>query len=564
MVKLKNVQKLSIIPILVVMIITIVCLAPFVTKAFHIDDTLFIWAAHHIHVHPIDFYGFTVNWYGTEMPMYLINKNPPLVSYYIAIVALLFGWSEVVLHLAFLIPAVGLSLGIYYLAQPLCPRPQIAALIAVLTPVFLVSSTNIMSDTTMLAFYVWAAALWLRGLEKGSSSHLFVAAIFIALSALTKYFGMTLVPLLLVYSLVVKRRLGRWVLFLAIPVLILAGYQWLTYTLYGRGLLLDAASYAIVIGQAGGAQFLTKTLTGLAFTGGCLAVVAFYAPLLWSRRIWVVGGVLLALSIATILVMGTVGTLCLRNADGIQWWLVIQFGLFIVAGVHILALAVADLWKHRDASSLMLFLWILGTFLFASFVNWTVNARTIFPMIPVAGILVMRRFDLRAKVQQMPSGWCLVLPLIPAACIALSVTWADHSLAVCQRSAARMIHARFHNYPHTLWFQGHWGFQYYMETLGGKALDFNNSVLRKGDIIIIPLNNSNIKQPRRDKFQFVGKEQLMTSCRWIGTMQGSIGSGFYADVWGPLPFAVGTVPPEKYLFFMVGNFDRERHTIPDR
>jgi 4-amino-4-deoxy-L-arabinose transferase-like glycosyltransferase len=158
----------SITPILVVVIITIVCLAPFVAKAFHIDDTLFLWAAKHIQTHPVDFYGFTANWYGTEMPMYSIQQNPPLVSYYIAIVALLFGWNEVVLHLAFLIPGVGLSLGTYYLARQLCQRPHLAALMAVLlTPVFLVlvSSTNVMCDVMMVAFYVWAVVLWLRGLH---------------------------------------------------------------------------------------------------------------------------------------------------------------------------------------------------------------------------------------------------------------------------------------------------------------------------------------------------------------------------------------------------------------
>ena len=559
----QNTQQSPIIPVLVIMMATIICLAPFVTKAFHIDDTLFIWAAQHIQTQPIDFYGFTANWYGTEMPMSLINKNPPFVSYYIAIVALLFGWSEVALHLAFLIPAAGLSLGIYSLARQLCPRPQMAALIAVFTPAFLVSSTNIMSDTMMLAFYVWAVSFWLHGLEKDSMSHLFVAAIFIALSALTKYFGMTLVPLLIVYSLMIKRGLGRWIVFFAIPVLILAGYQWLTYTLYGHGLLSDAASYAIAAGSAGAApQFLTKALTGLAFTGGCLAAVAFFAPLMWSRRILAVGGVLLTLSIATLLVMGTVGELCLRNADGIQWGLVIQFGLFIMAGVHILALAVTDLWKNRDASSLMLFLWIFGTFLFATFVNWTVNARTVFPMIPAAGILVMRRFDMRTKAWPLPSVWLLVVPLIPAAFIALSVTWADYSLAGCQRSAARMIDARFHNYPHKLWFQGHWGFQHYMEAIGGKALDFKYSVIRKGDIIVVPSNNCFTVVPQSNKFRIVEGLQSKTSCRWIGTMQSPIGTGFYSDVWGPLPFAVGNVPPERYLLFKLDDFDSDRRASP--
>jgi len=544
----------SIMLVLVVGIITILCLAPFATKAFHIDDTLFLWTAKHIYTNPLDFYGSTANWYGGEMPISSINKNPPLVAYYIALVALFFGWNEVAIHLAFLIPALCLSLGTYYLARQLCSRPYLAALIALLTPVFLVSSTNIMSDTMMLAFYVWALALWVRGLEKDNRTDLFLSAIFVAFSALTKYFGMTLVPLLLIYSLVVKRGVGRWLFFLSIPVLILIGYQWLTYTLYGRGLLLDAASYAIIRRPESGFQFLTKFLTGLSFTGGCLAAVAFYFPFLWSRRYWFAGGLLLALLIAMLISMGEVGKLCLRNADGIRWGLVIQLALFVGAGINVLALAASDLGKQRDASSLLLFLWIFGTFLFASFINWTVNARTIFPMAPAIGIIVMRRLDQNVGPGQSFSIRNGVWPLIPAALIALSVTWADASLANCQRSAARMIHAEFNDYPRTLWFQGHWGFQYYMESLGGKALDFNNSLLQKGDIIVVPVNNTNIRPLRREICVFAGKRQLMP-CRWLGTMQTRLGAGFYADVWGPLPFAVGAVPPEEYLFFLVGGWN---------
>jgi hypothetical protein len=100
-----------------VVLVPLSCLVPFVTTAFHIDDTLFLRAAKHIQNHVGDFYGFTVNWHGREMPMFDINMNPPLVSYYIAAMASLAGSSEMALHLAFLIPALAASLGACYLAR---------------------------------------------------------------------------------------------------------------------------------------------------------------------------------------------------------------------------------------------------------------------------------------------------------------------------------------------------------------------------------------------------------------------------------------------------------------
>ena len=88
-------------PVLIVVLVTIMSLLPFITKAFNIDEPLFLWAARQIQSNPLDFFGFKVNWYGVEADMFSVNQNPPLVSYYIALIASLFGWKETVLHFFF-------------------------------------------------------------------------------------------------------------------------------------------------------------------------------------------------------------------------------------------------------------------------------------------------------------------------------------------------------------------------------------------------------------------------------------------------------------------------------
>ena len=103
-------------------------------KAFHIDDPLFLKAAQQIRSNPLDFYGFRVNWYGTEQPMWEVTKNPPLGSFFIALAAEVAGWSEVALHLAFLLPAVAAALGTLALARRFCTHPLIATFAAVATP----------------------------------------------------------------------------------------------------------------------------------------------------------------------------------------------------------------------------------------------------------------------------------------------------------------------------------------------------------------------------------------------------------------------------------------------
>ena len=45
-----------------VVVATSLMLLPFVDKAFHADDTQFLWVARQIRSHPADFFGFAANW----------------------------------------------------------------------------------------------------------------------------------------------------------------------------------------------------------------------------------------------------------------------------------------------------------------------------------------------------------------------------------------------------------------------------------------------------------------------------------------------------------------------
>jgi 4-amino-4-deoxy-L-arabinose transferase-like glycosyltransferase len=113
----------SVPPLVWLLLLTTAVLVPFAGKAFFIDDTLFLRAAQQIQYHPLDFYGFSLNWFGYTTPMTVAFDNPPLTSYYIAFAAWLLGWNEWALHLAFLLPALAAVGGIFTLAKSYCERP---------------------------------------------------------------------------------------------------------------------------------------------------------------------------------------------------------------------------------------------------------------------------------------------------------------------------------------------------------------------------------------------------------------------------------------------------------
>ena len=226
------------------LILTACISIPFLDKAFHIDDPLFIWTAQHITNTPWDFYGFKINWYGYDASISEIAKNPPLFSYYLAGWGASFGWSEVSLHLACMIPSLAVVWGTFELARLWRAAPAFAALAAICTPVFIMSGTSVMCDMAMVAFYVWAIYFWVRGLEELRSGFLAVSALCVLGSGLTKYFGVSLIPLLAAYALIKLSPLARWRIWLLLPIAGFVAYELWTKYLYGVGLLSDAVGYA--------------------------------------------------------------------------------------------------------------------------------------------------------------------------------------------------------------------------------------------------------------------------------------------------------------------------------
>jgi 4-amino-4-deoxy-L-arabinose transferase-like glycosyltransferase len=520
-------------------LIVILCLAPFGRKAFHVDDPLFIWAARHIAHHPLDPYGFTVNWNGTEEPMSYVTKNPPLCSYYLALAGSVLGWGELRLHAAMMIPAILAILGTFLLAAKLCDNPLEAALAALLTPVFLVSATSVMCDVMMLAFWVWAIFFWTRGIDEGKSSHLAAAAILTALCALTKYYGIVLVPLLLIYAIVKKRAIGAWALYLIIPPAVLAVYYLGTRSLYQRNLLIDAVHYATNMPHFVGEH----TFTGIAFTGGCMAVAAFYALRLWSRKA-LLGWTLVTIAAITGLwfagpVPGVINGFARENAPIVR----VEMGIMFTIGLSIVLLAMLNLKRKFDAESLMLLLWVLGTFFFARFVNWSMNGRSVLPMAPAVGILIMRQWESRRKESRTSYN---MMPLVLAGCLALAVTATDWYAARSARAAATQLYNMYHVEDSDLWFEGHWGFQYYMQELGAKPVDGVHSKIPKGSTIILPALTTQLV-PIPDGYAKPSQMVNVPVMKWMAVLSERLGAGFYSSVFGPMPYVIAPQPPEPYF-----------------
>src|SRR5438309_1354336 len=122
-----------------------------------------------------------------------------------------------------------------------------------------------------------------------------------------------------------------WCLTLLIPLLCATAYEWITFRLYGRGLLFSAAGYASSVPQSIRGNILQQQVLGLEFLGGCFLPVLFYAPWLWSAKTLLKG---LAVAVPCALLPFLVEThkRLLWEANGhLNWPMFLQSALFIAA-----------------------------------------------------------------------------------------------------------------------------------------------------------------------------------------------------------------------------------------
>jgi hypothetical protein len=325
---------------------------------------------------------------------------------------------------------------------------------------------------------------------------------------------------------------------LLVPVGIFGVYTVHTTHLYGRALVLDPVAYSGLYRPEGLLEVLGRVLTGLAFTGAGAASLLGAAPrMLGWRGARAFGILALALALGMVMIPDVVSA-ALQAQTPVSTAMALQLAFWSTAGVAALALAVSDARAARSPESILLLLWVFGIFVYASLLNWSVSVRGILPLLPPLAILAARRIERK----QTGSRFGYAAGLATAALLSLVVARADARLAESAREAARALVT---DYPgREVWFQGHWGFQYYAELLGARAMQRGQSV-PEGAVILQPHNNSHVWRIHAvplERRSFAGP----VGC---STLDGTLGAGFYASTWGPMPFAFGAGSPEVYSVY---------------
>jgi hypothetical protein len=199
--------------------------------------------------------------------------------------------------------------------------------------------------------------------------------------------------------------------------------------------------------------------------------------------------------------------------------------------------ALADKWSAR--------LWVCGIFFFGSLINWTTNVRALLPATPAVAILLAAQASVRrARAFSACPGLLAMLGI--SALAGLLVAQGDQAFARTARDAAREI-ARGHlRAGRPLWYQGAWGFQYYIDLEGARKLDWKHVEVVPGDEMVESYSNTDLRVLPPTIVRPIADYWIAVPAL-ASTLSGEAGAGFYSDFFGPAPYVFGSPPDQVYF-----------------
>jgi len=523
-------------------------LLPFLGKAFSIDAPVFLAVAEQILRDPLDPYGFEMVWDPTAPEAHLFNRNPPLLSYYLAPWIAAAGAREWVLHAALLPFPLCAALAFAGIARRLAGDALRPAALLVVTPVFLVLATTLLLDVPLLA--MWLLAVWalLRSAEGGGLGFAVGAGLAAAAAGLVKYVGLCAAPLLAAGALLLHPRPGRALAATLLPPLaIWTGWSLFTAWVYGTPHLLGSTD--VVTDRAREVfdpnDFWNQVVSVPIYYGAGLLFPVF----LWARVLvraghraeWAVAGVLGGLGVVTfVLPEGQP----LRRVP-LGWDEAVLAATGFAGALHLWVAALATRRVLRDPVDAFLALWAGGLLVFSMLLNWHVNAADALLAAPPVLLLLWRREELRPGPREAGVWIAAMLGF------SLLLAAADAVQANSYREAARRIGAEIGDRGGDRFAVGQWGLQHYLEEEGFRQVlppHYGRSRLERGDLVASARNVSQM-----DVFQNMKPYRMRRIWSWeettwlpLRTTNADAGAGFYSHHSGYAPFAFDTGPVEQF------------------
>jgi len=508
-------------------------------KPVHIDDALYLAIAKQILSHPFDPYGFTINWQHFDQQAYKVSISPPLLSYYHAFWMTLGAGDGVLLHLAMIPWLALLAWSVLALVDRIGPYGEWAALIVLVSPgVF--AGTNLMLDVPMTACLTAGVECLFRAMDRRSVGWLMISGLFGAAAVLIKYPAVVFIPVCLTIALM--RRTWKALL----PALCCAaaffGWQWCSRSLYGAGQVEQATSFLERFHGDGGRKTFERVLEQFTLLGATFPI--WIVSILHGRSR--IPGLLIALAA---LILGRDALIHSdawrgESAPVYAFQTALFLGAFAIGELLVSAVRRASSNRLLQIISLV---WLVGVVGLTTFSAPFVAVRYLLPAL--SAILVLQCLVLR------PSPYALAATVATTAIVGGATALADLRWAAFYPKTVAEI--RTEHPRSTIFFCGHWGFQWYSERAGMTAWDARWNDAPTGALILVPhrADPTPIHPFVRGRMTLLQEYTLPPAplgfSIWRPARRNEIATCFYGWEFPHLPWAASTNPTETIGVFEV-------------
>ncbi|MFC1849439.1 ArnT family glycosyltransferase [candidate division CSSED10-310 bacterium] len=517
---------------------------PFLTQPYAIDDPFTIRVGAAILSDPLRPYLQDSFWFDQPGILFDEFKNPPLVGYLGALVLYLFGDEELYFHLMFLPFFILSVLAFYELARKIIENALTATVIFLMTPAVLIQAHHVMPDIMCLSFYLVGLTLLQSGLERDKIYPFLLAGVAGGLSGLSKYSGCLWIVTAGLFIICGPRQPRSKKYLLSLMMVVLINSVWIigSYIQYHRLHCLEV----LLNFHYDWASFLEKILVILIHVGGNLLFLMVHQ--------FVHKGLP---RISTLFLVLFTTSIFLHQF----WYLPLMslfFGvIFLVAGLTFFleycfsAAVFLDIrhWEkgihwHRitkDNIQVFLLLWLISGLSGTIFLTPFIASRYLILWIPALILLIIYQGEKKRGSRKKFNKRWLKISAAGMVILGLTTSLSDYYFSKAYKNLAQKINHDFHCTE--LYFVGHWGFQFYMEQHGFKALDPSKKLAA----------HAYLARPFQGAQQPLSESILANSrtTRWfrisppcpLHLMDRYLGAGFYIHYDRPLPWVIGEGNP---------------------
>lgn len=464
-------QRPSLVGLAGVVVIALLATVPFLDKAFHIDDVLYLLGADQIRQSPWAPYGdkdeTLVLWDaldGGPASLYQTDFNPPLWKYVLAGAIGIVGHDERKLHaLSAVVTLLG-AIGLYLIANRWTNRPVWCVAMILLSPFFL-PGQNLMLEVPVLCLAAWGTFFHQRAWESGRTLDIALGGVFFGLAVLTKYSAGMLIPVFVVGSLLHRRprvALSAVVSF-GFVALWYAHNQWIygEWHVSSHGVLFDPESWPIR------ALSVLRSVGSVAFLGPIILVaLARLRGMLWVAGILAASIAVGAIDVLQARTFYQVNGMVILPIQAAHFWIFTSLGTATLLGMIALSLSqwlgAPSEWKEARTDRFLEF-WILVMLLFnVTSTPFCAVRHLLLALVPLTWWTARQAAPLAPLMSRVA--------LVVTIALGFSLAAADRELANFYRQLARENIRQDIAAGRRVWFTGNWGIHYYAAREGALPL----------------------------------------------------------------------------------------------